>query len=517
MRARLPLITLPVLALWAGGALDAQIGNPIVANPIPAPITKRGLAVEIRDVVRLPETRGLRPVEQDVVPTGWARVSFVRDLPDGRRFVNDSRGRLYLLDRSNQTSVYADVAAVFPFAVYNRLESGFIGFDFHPEFARNGLFYTVHGERAPGNPATPNFIPPGFTPADVTYHNVITEWRATNPAANSFDGTRRELLRVAHVVNNLTHPFGDVEFNPTSKPGARDYGLLYTSGSDLGFSNGGGQNAINPAQTQRLDTVIGAVLRIDPRSPSVSGGMKGLGDYTIPAINKFAADGDPKTLGEIYAYGFRNAHRLSWDLTDGTMFAADIGMNHIEEINIVHEGHNYGWMKREGLFENGITRPGGALNQLFPLSAEILNGRMSDEFSYPVAMYDHSEGQAVSGGFAYYGRIPALRGKFVFGDIVRGRLFVADVAAMKKADDGIPQTVAPVEEVQLYTRDASGNRTYVTFRELIESTNGATAARADLHISRSRDGELFLTSRQDGMIRVLVADSSGAVTPGARR
>ena len=65
-----------------------------------------------------------------------------------------------------------------------------------------------------GNPATPNFIPPGFTPADVTYHNVITEWHATNPAANTFEGTRRELLRVAHIVANLTHPFGARRVQP---------------------------------------------------------------------------------------------------------------------------------------------------------------------------------------------------------------------------------------------------------------------------------------------------------------
>jgi hypothetical protein len=511
MRTPQPLVTLLSLGLCAAGATHAQ-----VANPIQAPIVKRGMAVEIKDVVRLPDTRGLRPADQDVVPAGWARVNFVRDLPDGRRFANDSRGLLYLLDRNNQPSVYANVGAAFPLSVYNRLESGFIGFDFHPEFARNGLFYTVHGERAAGNPATPHFIPPGFTQADATYHNVITEWRATSPTANTFEGSRRELLRVAHVVNNLSHPFGHLEFNPASKPGAPDYGLLYTSGSDLGFSNGGGPHASNPGQTQRLDTVIGAILRIDPRSPSVSGGTKGLGDYTIPQLNKFAADGDPKTLGEIYAYGFRNAHRLSWDLTDGTMFATDIGMNHIEEINIVHNGNNYGWMKREGLFENGVTRPGGALNQLFPLSADILDGRTKDGFTYPVAMYDHSDGQAVTGGFAYHGRVPALRGKFVFGDIVRGRLFVCDLAAMKKADDGIPQTLAPIEEVQLYVRDAGGNRTYVTFREVIEATNGATAPRADLHISRSRDGELFITSRQDGMIRMLVPDSGGATSAAGR-
>ena len=512
MRTRLPLATLLFLALCAAGAIHAQI-----TNPIPAPIVKRGLSVEIKDVVRLPETRGLRPADQDVTPSGWARVSFVRDLPDGRRFANDSRGFLYLLDRNNQPSVYANVGAAFPFAVYNRLESGFIGFDFHPEFARNGLFYTVHGERAMGNPATPNFVPPGFTRDDATHHNVITEWRATNPATNTFEGSRRELLRVAHVVMNLTHPFGNVEFNPTAKPGTPDYGLLYTSGSDLGFSNGGGPNARNPAQTQRLDTVIGAILRIDPRSPSQSGGMKGLGDYTIPPSNKFAADKDPKTLGEIYAYGFRNAHRLSWDLTDGTMFASDIGMNNIEEINIVHNGGNYGWMKREGFFENGVTRPNGALNQLFPLPVEILEGRTKDEFTYPVAIYDHDDGQAVTGGFAYRGRIPALRGKFVFGDIARGRLFAADLAAMKKADDGIPQTVAAVEEIQLYVTGSDGNRTYVTFRELVEATNGATATRADLHISRSRDGELFLTSRQDGMIRMLVPDSGGKPTSAGGR
>ena len=78
---------------------------------------------------------------------------------------------------------------------------------------------------------------------------------------------------------------------------------------------------------------------------------------------------------------------------------------------------------------------------------------------------------------------------------------------MKKADDGIPQTVAPVEEIQLYVRGTGGSRTYVTLRDLVERTMGASMTRADLHISQSRDGELFVTSRQDGMIRMLVPDS----------
>ena len=499
MTNRIRFVIVLLLVIWATRA-PAQI----TSNPIPAPVVKRGLAVEIRDLARLPDTRGIRPADQDVSPAGWARVSYVRDLPDGRRFANDSRGFLYLIGSNNQPAVYANVAATFPNAVYNRLESGFIGFVFHPEFARNGLFYTVHAERGPGNPRTPDFIPPGFTLKDVTYHNIITEWHATNPAANVFEGTRRELLREAHVVANLTHPMGAVEFNPTAKPGDSDYGLLYTSGSDHGFSNGGGPNANNFGQTQRLDSIITAILRFDPRSPKVTGGIKGLGDYTIPMANRFASDGDPKTLGEIYAYGFRNAHRLSWD-TDGTMFASDIGMNNVEEINIVRNGENYGWMKREGYWENGRSR-GGELNQLFPLPADVLNGREKDGFTYPVAMYDHDEGASVTDGFAYHGRIAALRGKFVFGDIQRGRLFAADLAEMKKAADGIPQTVAVIEEVQLYATDASGNRTNVSLQELINRTMGASISRADLHISRTGDGELLLTSRQDGMIRMLVPD-----------
>ena len=511
MRKRILLGIIPLLAMWLIAADDA----PITSNPIPEPIVKRGLAVQVKDLARLPDTRGLRPADKDIAPTAWARVSYVCDLPDGRRFANDSRGFLYLIDSNNQPHVYADVGAAFPNAVYMRLESGFIGFVFHPEFATNGLFYTVHSEYGAGNPKIPDFIPIGYGLKDVTYHNIITEWHATNPAANTFEGTRREILRTAHVVANLTHPMGAVEFNPTAKRGDPDYGLLYTSGSDYGFSNGGGPNASNPAQTQRLDSIITAILRVDPRSPSVTHGQKGLGDYTIPMANKFAADGDPKTLGEIYAYGFRNAHRLSWD-TDGTMFASDIGMDNIEEINIVRNGENYGWMKREGYFENGRAR-GVALNQLFPLPPEILDGRVKDGFTYPVVVYDHDEGRSVSDGFAYHGRIAQLRGKFVFGDIQTGRVFASDLAAMKKADDGIPRTVAPVEEVQLYMRDESGKRVDVSFRELIEKTMGASVARADLHISRSRDGELFLTSRQDGMIRMLIPDDANAVTASARR
>jgi hypothetical protein len=484
--------------------VDAQPPEePITANPLPAPIAKRGLRVRIADVVRLPDTRGSLPEGMDANPVGLARVNFVLDAPDGRRFANDQRGFIYILEDDAAPELYVDMHNAFPLTIYDRVQSGFNALAFHPGFAGNGLFYTVHGEVAEDNPGSLDFIPPGYTEADVTHHNVISEWRADDPGADTFAGTRRELLRVAHVTTNMSHPFGFVGFNPTAEPGDEDYGLLYTSGSDLGFSNGGGPNSRNPVQTQRLDTVATAILRIDPRGPAESGGTKGLGDYTIPPENPYAEDGDSATLGEIYAHGFRNAHRLSWDLDDGTMFALDIGMSQIEEVNIVRAGGNYGWMAREGYWENGMFRPGGELNQLYELPDSVLDGEVADEFIYPVAIYDHDEGRAISGGFAYRGAIDALRGKFVFGDVQAGRLFAADIDALKAADDGVPLTVAPIEEIQLYVRDAEGNERDVSFQQLVEETKGETLSRSDLHLSLNRDGEIFVSSRQDGMIRLL--------------
>ena len=136
----------------------------------------------------------------------------------------------------------------------------------------------------------------------------------------------------------------------------------------------------------------------------------------------------------------------------------------------------------------------------------MLNGREKDGFTYPVAMYDHDEGRAVTGGFAYHGRIAALRGKFVFGDIQNGRLFAADLAELKKADDGSPSdrgadrgdpALRAGRERQPHGCVDAGAR---------RSHDGREPSRADLHISRTRDGELLLTSRQDGMIRMLVPD-----------
>ena len=119
-------------------------------------------------------------------------------------------------------------------------------------------------------------------------------------------------------------------------------------------------------------------------------------------------------------------------------------------------------------------------------------------------MYDHDEGRAIAAGFAYNGKSRRCAASSCLATCKRGRVFAADTAAMKKADDGVPRTVAPIEEIQLFVRDANGTRTDVTFQDWSRRRWGAKLTRADLHLSRSRDGELLLTSRQDGIIRMLV-------------
>ena len=119
MRARMAIGIISLLAIQTVCAAD----GPITSNPIPEPIVKRGIAVEVVELARLPDTRGIRPADQDVKPAGWARINYVRDLPDGRRFANDSRGFLYRIDSNNQPHVYANLAETFPRAVYNRLSA----------------------------------------------------------------------------------------------------------------------------------------------------------------------------------------------------------------------------------------------------------------------------------------------------------------------------------------------------------------------------------------------------------
>jgi len=470
--------------LGTNASLKAQISS----SPTP------GISVEIADIIQLPDTRNLGAQEQSEdsrVSDSVARINFMRELPDNsdRWFVNDLRGDLYLVDSNTNTQQsYVNLRSEIPSFRYgpSGLSTGLLSVTPHPEFASNGLFYTLHTETYSGAP-TPDFVAKGNAgniAGGSANHVVLSQWTATDPAANTWSGSRDELMRIA-APSGFLHAHGDVAFNPVAQPGDDDYGMLYIGGGDYGY------DAYNRGdhQAQRLDSVYGKILRIDP-----AGNDSANGKYGVPATNPYASDADPNTSAEIYASGLRNAHRLAWDSATGVMYTTDIGQGRIEEINIVHSGENYGWNEREGTFDylGGNVGPLPANDATFG-------------YTYPVVQYDHDEGRAIAGGFVYRGtQIPELVGNFVFGDIVNGRIFYSDVTEMASADDGDPGTTAEIHELFLTRNGAS-----TTLEDLILDDRGSGSlpnGRHDLRFGQTPDGEIYLMTKQDGWIRQLVGD-----------
>jgi hypothetical protein len=411
-----------------------------------------------------------------------ARINFLREAPDGsgRLFVNDLRGALYVID-GDAPSTYLDLGLVFSphFKSAPDIATGFVSFALHPEFASNGRLYTVHTEFVNG---TPNLVPPKAIP--IVQHVVLSEFTATTPSSNVFSGTRRELMRIASP--HTSHNTQEVAFNPRAGPGDPDYGLLYVANGEYGATAAG-----DPDQLQRLDTVYGALLRIDPLGGPFMRGATAY-DYGIPPDNPWV-DGDPDTLDEIWAHGFRNSHRLTWDPESGALFAADIGQDHREEINRIRPGANYGWPFREG---NLALDPFTDLGAVFPLPPD--DGMFG--YTYPVAQYTHEDGVAIAGAVAYRGStIPALDGRLLFGDIVTGRLWSAAIDDLETADDGDPSTLAPLSDV---TIEYEGEQT--TLLEIVRGAlNAPATSRTDLRLHVDQAGEPFLTTKQDGIIRTL--------------
>ena len=100
------------------------------------------------------------------------------------------------------------------------------------------------------------------------------------------------------------------------------------------------------------------------------------------------------------------------------MFLSDIGQNQIEEVNLGVAGTNYGLRLREATFATAFDGTGVDVDQVYPRPSEDRG------YTYPTAQYDHNKGNAIGGRFVYEGdAVPQLRGKFVFCDLVRGRVF----------------------------------------------------------------------------------------------
>ncbi len=185
-------------------------------------------------------------------------------------------------------------------------------------------------------------------------------------------------------------------------------------------------------------------------------------------------------LGEIYAYGFRNPHRFTWS-KNGEMIACNVGHANIESIDLIKAGHDYGWPIREGSF---LVNPYGDLKRIYSVPVNDSVYRIT----YPVAEYDHDEGKAISGGYEYLGTIPALKGKFLFGDIPTGRLFYINMADIKQG------RFATIMEWRV-----SLNGEVKTLKELCGND------RVDLHFGRDAKGELYIMTKADGKIYKLIS------------
>lgn len=450
-----------------GADAAAQADEPL-QDPLPDPVPS-SLGLTVEEFAQLPKSEPTPPpTDQRLVR--WARINHVGEVPDGsgRLYVPDLNGNMYLLDHGVQ-HVYLDIKAQFPDFFSGRgLGSGAGFITFHPDFRRNGKFYTVHTENGAAL-SKPTTFPPETNPPFL--HSIITEWTATDPSADTFSGTHREIMRLGE--HGQIHAIQQIDFNPYARKGSRDYGVLYIASGD------GGKGA-STTVPQELTNPFGKVLRINPLGTNGTGGQ-----YGIPPDNPYAGQTDK--VQEIYARGFRDPHRFSWDPATGRLYLGHIGEHRIEAVDEVRAGDNFGWSEREGPF---VFKRGDSQCGVYPLPPDDAQYG----YTYPVAAFDHNpppghplcsdSGHAIDGGYVYRGSIPELRGKYLFTDLVDGRIFFTEQREMRR---GGP--LAQIYQAQVYV---DGQRT--TFQELVGDQ------RVDLRFGQDGKGELYLIAKANGKI-----------------
>ena len=349
---------------------------------------------------------------------------------------------------------------------------------------------------------------------------MLIEWTDTNTSNATFEGSARELLRLR--LNTRIHPPCDLVFNPTARPGEPEWGVLYIGSGDSGSGDSRTAIRTNP---QRLDTLVGKVLRIIPDlgQHTASSAVSQNGRYRIPNDNPFVST--PGARAEIWAYGFRNPHRLHWAIdatnpANNRLVADSIGLHTWETVNIVHKGANYGYSRREGnqaLQTSNQAGPLPADDTIPVLIGDAATGTIAP--TYPVIQYGHvpGGGDAIGSGFLYAGKaIPLLRGKYVFTDISTGHIWYADYKEMLAADDGDPRTMAERHEIkinwekQVYDTmfpiaqaayHARGGKNRILPGRALVSGEG----RADANLAVDAAGELYVFTKTDGMIRALIS------------
>jgi len=319
--------------------------------------------------------------------------------PDGtkRLFVADQAGKIWIIgsDGKKLTNPFIDISGKMVSLTPGYDERGLLGLAFHPDFKTNGKFYLFY--TAP---------PRGGGPSNGgSWNNLtrISEFKVSADVNVADMASERVLLEADHPYSN--HNGGTIAFGPD--------GFLYISIGDGGNKDDVGNGHVTDWYTtnaggngqDNYDNLMGNILRID-----VSGNP-----YNVPADNPFVGTA---AKGEIYAFGFRNPYRFSFDMGGShQLLAGDAGQSLYEEIDLVTKGGNYGWNVKEGSHcfstdndtqeRTSCPTTDSAGNPLIDPIIELVN-----------AANPKGGGVAVTivGGNVYRGTaLPGLQGKYIFG------------------------------------------------------------------------------------------------------
>ncbi len=389
-----------------GVILTALLVAASATAAVPPPVIAGRLRVELQRVVDRPGSSDLSfpTISLAFPPDDSGRIFFVEKGGTGS---SPAPARIRVM----QNGVYSTALDLSSEVSYVN-ENGLLGMAFHPGFADPlspgyRKLYTYHSV-----PASEGAAVDFPSSAGTDHYNVVTEWQIGANDPNQVDlSSRREIFREAHPA--FEHNAGTITFGPD--------GYLYGAigNSPLGSS---GSSTTKLLASQDTSNLRGKVFRIDPLDPSLTPAsanpISANGKYRVPADNPFVSD--PQSLDEIFAYGFRNPYRFSVDSATGRVVIGDVGQGAVEEVDVLTPGGNYGWPYREG------TQPG-------PFGIPLPNP--APALIDPITAYSHSDGHAVVGGFVYHGSIPALQGKYIFGDFTdngqsfyagHGKLFVSE-------------------------------------------------------------------------------------------
>ena len=317
----------------------------------------------------------------------------------------DEPEMLYVLEQPGRIMAFPNDAAVSTAEVFLDLrdevfdqhnEEGLLSLAFHPKFSDNGRFYIFYSATSPRR-------------------GVLARLRVDKENPRRADPASLEvLLEVPQPWGN--HNGAAVLFGPD--------GYLYVSIGDGGAAN-------DPLDAgQDLTNILATIIRID-----VDRKDEGLA-YAIPSDNPFVGREGAKP--EIWAYGLRNVWRMSFDRETGDLWAADVGQNLWEEVNVVTRGGNYGWRIREG-------------------SHPFREGTPPDPMIDPVAEYGRREGISITGGYVYRGQAyPSLRGVYLYGDYGSRRFWGLRYADGKASEVRVLLEGRAGQHVSSFGEDAAG-------------------------------------------------------------